>query len=298
MAVREQNPDEKYLALVSAVLTFGTLTHNRTGIDTYNKNHQILEFNLDNQFPILTSKFVGFKTALKELFWIWQEQSNNVEILRNKYGVTIWDEWELPDHTIGKAYGYQLSKLYKYKNIDLDKVIELYRQNKIKSFVDNGNTVSMTQVDKLIYDLSFNQESRRMVVSLWNVEDLHEMSLEPCAFQTLWSVTEKRLDCMLIIRSNDLGLGCPYNMCQYAALVHMLAHVSNLQPGFLTIAINNAHVYVNHIDALKQQLSNEIHHSPRLIIDPNVKSFYEFNVDNIRLEGYKHSGKIEMEVAI
>ena len=298
MAVREQNPDEKYLALVSAVLNFGNLTHNRTGIDTYSKNHQILKFDLEDKFPILTSKFVGFKTALKELFWIWQEQSNNVEILRNKYGVTIWDEWELPDHTIGKAYGYQLSKLYKYKNVDLDKVIELYRQNKIKSFVDNGDTVSMTQVDKLIYDLSFNQESRRMVVSLWNVEDLHEMSLEPCAFQTLWSVTERRLDCMLIIRSNDLGLGCPYNMCQYAALVHMLAHVSNLQPGFLTIVINNAHVYVNHIDALKQQLNNEIHYSPRLIIDPNVKSFYEFNTENIRLEGYKHSGKIEMEVAI
>ena len=298
MAVREQNPDEKYLALVHSVLTFGTLTHNRTGIDTYSKNHQILKFNLEDKFPILTSKFVGFKTALKELFWIWQEQSNDVEVLRNKYGVTIWDEWELPDHTIGKAYGYQLSKLYKYKNIDLNKVVELYRQNKIKNFIDNGDTVSMTQVDKLIYDLSFNQESRRMIVSLWNVEDLHEMSLEPCAFQTLWSVIEGRLDCMLIIRSNDLGLGCPYNMCQYAALVHMLAHVSNLRPGFFTIIINNAHVYVNHIDALKQQLSNEIHHSPRLIIDPDVKSFYDFNIDNIRLEGYEHSGKIEMEVAI
>ena len=259
--------DRQYLQIVEDVLAKGYFDQNRTGVPTYKLPHQIMQFDLEKEFPILTTKFVAFKTAVKELLWIWQLQSNDVRVLQ-EMGCHIWDEWMLEDGTIGKAYGYQIKK---------------YRQ-----------------VDKLIETLKTNPQDRRMIVNLWNIEDLPEMALQPCAFLTLWDVTDGRLNCMLVQRSGDIGLGVPFNMTQYAVLVHLIAQVTDLRPGLFTHVINNAHIYENHVEALKLQLSRreEALPAPKLIINPEIKDFYKFTLDDIKLDDYKHLGKIEMEVAV
>lgn len=259
--------DNQYLAMVERILTAGAHGNNRTGMPAYKLPHQIMQFDLAEEFPILTTKFVAFKTAVKELLWIWQMQSNDVRRLQ-EMNCHIWDEWMLEDGTIGKAYGYQLKKY--------------------------------NQVDTLLRTLHEDPVSRRMIVSLWNVEDLPEMSLYPCAFLTMWDVADGRLNCMLVQRSGDMGLGVPFNLTQYAVLVHLIARDVDLQPGLFTHVINNAHIYDNHVDALRTQLARreKALPAPRLVLNPEITSFYDFTPDDIRLEGYEHLGKLAMEVSV
>ena len=237
--------DEKYLNIVENILEHGYFDQNRTGIRTYKLPHQMMQFDLEKEFPILTTKFVAFKTAVKELLWIWQLQSNDVRELQ-KMNCHVWDEWMREDGTIGKAYGYQIRK---YK-----------------------------QLDTLLEQLRTDPQNRRMIVSLWNIEDLPDMALQPCAYQTLWDVSDGRLNCMLVQRSGDMGL----------------------RPGLFTHVINNAHIYENHVEALKTQLARrrEALPAPQLVIDEGITDFYEFRPENIRLEGYTHKGKLPMEVAV
>ncbi len=259
--------DTQYIKIIADILDRGYYGQNRTGVPTYKLPHQIMQFDLEEEFPILTTKFVAFKTAVKELLWIWQLQSNDVRVLQDM-GCHVWDEWMLEDGTIGKAYGYQLAK---YK-----------------------------QVDTLLEQLKADNQNRRMLVTLWNIEDLPEMALQPCAFQTLWDVTDGRLNCMLIQRSGDMGLGVPFNTAQYAVLVHMIAQVSGLRPGLFTHVINNAHVYENHIEVLRTQierLPNALP-APVLKLNPDINDFYQFKPEDILLEGYQHLGKLAMEVAV
>lgn len=236
--------DTQYLNIVENILDHGYFDNNRTGVRTYKLPHQIMQFDLEQEFPILTTKFVAFKTAVKEILWIWQLQSNDVRELQ-KMNCHVWDEWMRPDGTIGKAYGYQIRK---YK-----------------------------QVDKLLDMLKTDPQNRRMIVSLWNIEDLPDMALQPCAYQTLWDVTDGRLNCMLIQRSGDMGLGVPFNMTQYAVLIHLIAQSVGLRPGLFTHVINNAHVYENHVQAMKTQLSrrNQAFPAPKLVLDPDVHDFYD-----------------------
>ncbi len=259
--------DTQYLQIIENILDHGYYANNRTGIATYKLPHQVMQFNLAEEFPILTTKFVAFKTAIKELLWIWQLQSNDVRQLQ-AMNVKVWDEWMREDGTIGKAYGYQIAK---YKQLD--------------------NLLDMLQKDP---------QSRRMIVTLWNIEDLPDMALQPCAYETLWDVTDGRLNCMLIQRSGDMGLGVPFNTAQYAALVHMIAQVSGLQAGQFTHVINNAHIYENHVEALRTQLERreEALSAPILRINPDVTDFYDFKAEDIILEGYEHLGKLSMTVAV
>lgn len=259
--------DQQYLHIVKQILEHGYYGQNRTGVPTYKLPHQIMQFDLEEEFPILTTKFVAFKTAVKELLWIWQLQSNDVRVLQDM-GCHVWDEWMQEDGTIGKAYGYQLAK---YK-----------------------------QVDTLLNQLQEDNQNRRMLVTLWNIEDLPEMALQPCAFQTLWDVTDGRLNCMLIQRSGDMGLGVPFNTTQYAVLVHLIAQVSGLRPGLFTHVINNAHVYENHIEVLKTQVNrlDQALPAPKLVLNQAIRNFYEFKPEDIQLEGYVHLGKLAMEVAV
>ena len=259
--------DEKYLNIVENILEHGYFDQNRTGIRTYKLPHQMMQFDLEKEFPILTTKFVAFKTAVKELLWIWQLQSNDVRELQ-KMNCHVWDEWMREDGTIGRAYGYQVRK---YK-----------------------------QLDTLLEQLRTDPQNRRMIVSLWNIEDLPDMALQPCAYQTLWDVSDGRLNCMLVQRSGDMGLGIPFNMTQYAVLVHLIARSVGLRPGLFTHVINNAHIYENHVEALKTQLARrrEALPAPQLVIDEGITDFYEFRPENIRLEGYTHKGKLPMEVAV
>ena len=259
--------DTQYLQIIENILDHGYYANNRTGIATYKLPHQVMQFNLAEEFPILTTKFVAFKTAIKELLWIWQLQSNDVRQLQ-AMNVKVWDEWMREDGTIGKAYGYQIAK---YKQLD--------------------NLLDMLQKDP---------QSRRMIVTLWNIEDLPDMALQPCAYETLWDVTDGRLNCMLVQRSGDMGLGVPFNTAQYAALVHMIAQVSGLQAGQFTHVINNAHIYENHVEALRTQLERreEALPAPILRINPDVTNFYDFKAEDITLEGYEHLGKLSMTVAV
>ena len=259
--------DTQYLNIIENILDHGYYANNRTGIVTYKLPHQVMQFDLEKEFPILTTKFVAFKTAIKELLWIWQLQSNDVRQLQ-AMNVKVWDEWMREDGTIGKAYGYQIAK---YKQLD--------------------NLLDMLQKDP---------QSRRMIVTLWNIEDLPDMALQPCAYETLWDVTDGRLNCMLVQRSGDMGLGVPFNTAQYAALVHMIAQVSGLKPGQLTHVINNAHIYENHVEALRTQLKRrgEALPAPVLQLNPKITNFYDFQPEDITLEGYEHLGKLSMTVAV
>lgn len=259
--------DTQYLDMVERILKQGYYSNNRTGIPTYKLPHQIFQFDLEKEFPILTTKFVAFKTAVKEILWIWQFQSNDVRELQ-KMNCHVWDEWMRPDGTIGKAYGYQIRK---YK-----------------------------QVDHLLDMLRHDPQNRRMIVTLWNIEDLPDMALQPCAFQTLWDVSDGRLNCMLVQRSGDMGLGVPFNMTQYAVLIHLIAQTVGLKPGLFTHVINNAHIYENHVEAMKTQLSRrgQAFPAPRLCINPDIHDFYQFTIDDIALDGYQHLGKLPMEVAV
>ncbi len=259
--------DTQYLGIIENILEHGTYGQNRTGVATYKLPHQIMQFDLQEEFPILTTKFVAFKTAVKELLWIWQMQSNDVRKLQ-EMNVRVWDEWMREDGTIGKAYGYQIAK---YK-----------------------------QLDNLIKTIKEDPDSRRMIVTLWNIEDLDDMALQPCAYETLWDVADGHLNCMLIQRSGDMGLGVPFNTAQYAALQCMIAQVTGLKPGKFTHVINNAHVYENHVEALREQLArrDQALPAPKIIVNPEIKDFYDFTPEDITLDGYEHLGKLSMTVAV
>ncbi len=261
------NYDEQYLKIVENILDHGYYAQNRTGIPTYKLPHQIMQFDLEKEFPILTTKKVAFKTAVKEILWIYQQQSNDVKKLQEE-NVHIWDEWMKEDGTIGTAYGWVIREFH--------------------------------QVDTLLETLKKDPQSRRMMVNLWQIPYLKTGSLDPCCFLSIWDVTDGRLNCMLVQRSGDMGLGVPFNTTQYAVLVHLIAQSTGYRPGLLTHVINNAHVYENQVEPLKVQLSrkDEAYDAPTLWINPEVKDFYDFTIDDIKLKGYRSHGKIEMEVAV
>jgi len=259
--------DNIYLDMVEKILKEGYYDNNRTGMPTYKLPHQIMQFDLEKEFPILTTKYVGFKTAVKELLWIFQKQSNSVEELQ-KENVHIWDEWEMEDHTIGTSYGWI-----------------------VKEF---------KQIDKLINQLKTNDQDRRMMINLWQIPYLDTGALYPCVFNSCWDVTDGKLNCLLTIRSNDLPLGNPFNVTQYAVLIQMLAQVTNHKPGLLTVCISNAHIYENQIEGMKLQLSrrNEAYPAPELWVNPEIKDFYKFTIEDIKLIDYKYHEKISMEVSV
>lgn len=257
--------DDKYLEIIKDIIENGYFDDNRTGVKTYKLPHKIMQFNLQKEFPILTSKKVAFKTAAKELLWIFKDQSNTVKELQ-KENVHIWDEWEMEDGTIGTSYGYIVKKY--------------------------------NQIDNLIHDLKNNPQNRRMMINLWQIPFLDTGALYPCCFLTMWDVSDGYLNCMLVQRSGDMGLGVPFNTSQYALLVHLLAQVTNLKPGLFTHVINNAHIYENHVEPLKKQLNNKTFPAPKLWINENIKDFYDFTIEDIKLIDYQSDDQIKMEVSV
>lgn len=259
--------DKKYLDIADNILKDGYYDNNRTGMPTYKLPHQIMQFDLEKEFPILTTKFVAFKTAIKELLWIFKDQSNDVKKLQEQ-NVHIWDEWIMDDGTIGTSYGWVVDKF--------------------------------DQIDKLIYSLKNNPQDRRMMINLWQIPYLDSGALYPCCWSTMWDVTDGRLNCMLIQRSGDWPLGVPFNTSQYAALVHLIAHVTGLRVGLFTHVINNAHIYENQVDGVKTQLErrNLEYDAPKIWINPEIKDFYDFTPDDIKLIDYKHQEAIKMPVSV
>lgn len=248
---------------------------------TFSLPHQVLTFDLSEEFPILTTKFVAFKTAVLEILWIYQAASNDVRWLRER-GVKIWNEWEIDEngdymgkhfgkefaHTIGTAYGWIVNKYH--------------------------------LTESLIETLKTDPANRRMIMSLWQNEWLPTAALPSCVWNTQWNVTGKKLNVMVTVRSNDVPLGMPFNVTQYAVLCHLLARATGLEPGQMTYVINNAHIYENQIEGIKEQMTRTPLPAPKLWINPEIKDFYKFDnskeLKDIKLENYQHQGKIIMPV--
>ena len=228
-------------------------------------------YNLQEEFPILTLRRTAFKSCVDELLWIWQKKSNNIHDLNSH----IWDSWADENGSIGKAYGYQLGVKHQYKEGEFD------------------------QVDRVLYDLKHNPASRRIMTNIYNFQDLHEMNLYPCAYSMTFNVTGDTLNGILNQRSNDMLTANNWNVTQYAILLIMMAQVSGLKAGELVHLIADAHIYDRHIPIVKEVLAKPQHKAPKLIVDENVKNFYDFTVDDFKLEGYEYT-KLEdkIEVAI
>lgn len=236
-----------------------------TPAHTIKKFGVVNRYDLSEEFPIMTLRYTNLKAAIDELLWIWQKKSNNIRDLNSH----IWDSWADENGSIGKAYGYQMRIKHKYPEGEFD------------------------QVDRVLYDLKHNPYSRRIITNMYVHSDLHEMNLYPCAYSVTFNVTGKKLNAILHQRSNDLLVANNWNVCQYAILVHMFAQVSGLEAGELVHVIADAHIYDRHIPMVKELLDREPYPAPKLIINPDVKDFYDFTVDDFVLENYQHWPQIK-----
>ena len=216
-------------------------------------------YDLQEELPILTIRRTAFKSCLDELLWIWQKKSNNVHDLHSH----IWDSWADETGSIGKAYGYQLAKKSIYPEGEFD------------------------QVDRVLFDLKNNPHSRRIMTNIYNFEDLHEMHLYPCAYSMTFNVSGDKLNGILNQRSNDMLTANNWNVLQYSLLLMMFAQVSGLKPGILLHVISDAHIYDRHIDIVKEVIAKPEHPAPKLIINPNIKNFYDFKVEDFELVDYE-----------
>lgn len=228
-------------------------------------------YDLQKEFPILTIRKTFFKSAVDEILWIWQKKSNNVHDLKSH----IWDSWADENGSIGKAYGYQLGIKHIYKEGEFD------------------------QVDRVLYDLKHNPQSRRILTNIYNFQDLHEMNLYPCAYSMTFNVSGGKLNGILNQRSNDMIVANNWNVVQYSILLIMMAQVSGLVPGELVHVIADAHIYDRHFIALKEMLLNPQYDAPVLKVNPDVKNFYDFKVEDFELVDYKSTPlSHKLEVAI
>ncbi len=242
-----------------------------TPAHTIKKFGVVNRYDLSKEFPILTLRKTYFRKAIDEVLWIWQKKSNNINDLNSK----IWDSWADEDGSIGKAYGYQMSVKHKYAEGDFD------------------------QVDRVLYDLKNNKYSRRIMTNIYVHQDLSEMNLYPCAYSMTFNVTGNKLNGILNQRSNDVLAANNWNVVQYAILLHMFAISSGLEVGELVHVIADAHIYDRHIDKVKELISREGYEAPQLKINPDVKDFYDFTVDDFELVDYKHGEQIKnIEIAI
>ncbi len=228
-------------------------------------------YDLTKEFPMITVRKTAFKSCVDELLWIWQKKSNNVHDLNSH----IWDSWADESGSIGKAYGYQLGIKHKYKEGEFD------------------------QVDRVLFDLKNNPTSRRILTNIYNFQDLNEMHLYPCAYSMTFNVSGDTLNGILNQRSNDMVVANNWNVVQYSVLLIMMAQVSGLKAGELVHVIADAHIYDRHIPVLEKMLENPQYPAPKLIVNPDVKDFYDFTVDDFVLEGYESTPlKDRLEVAV
>ena len=228
-------------------------------------------YDLSKEFPIITLRRTAFKSAIDEILWIWQKKSNNVKDLNSH----IWDSWADESGSIGKAYGYQLGVKHTYPEGEFD------------------------QVDRVLYDLKHNPSSRRIMTNIYNFQDLHEMHLYPCAYSVTFNVTGNKLNAILNQRSQDTLTANNWNVVQYAVLVHMFAQVSGLEVGELVHVISDAHIYDRHVDIIKELIARPQFPAPKFSLNPEIKNFYDFTIDDIKIEDYQKNPQIlDIPVAV
>ena len=242
-----------------------------TAAYTIKKFGVVNRYDLSKEFPALTLRRTALKSAMDEILWIWQKKSNNIKDLHSH----IWDSWADEDGSIGKAYGYQMQVKHQYKEGMMD------------------------QVDRVLYDLKENPYSRRIMTNLYVHEDLHEMNLYPCAYSMTFNVTKEEgseqltLNGILNQRSQDVLTANNWNVCQYAVLLHMFAQVCGMKAGELVHVIADAHIYDRHIPLIEELISREPLPAPKFWLNPEVKDFYDFTPDDVRLEDYETHPQIK-----
>lgn len=242
-----------------------------TPAHTVKKFCVVNRYDLREEFPIITLRRTAFKSAIDEILWIWQKKSNNIKDLNSH----IWDSWADENGSIGKAYGYQLGVKHKYKEGEFD------------------------QVDRVLFDLKNNPSSRRIMTNIYTFADLNEMNLYPCAYSMTFNVSGNVLNGILNQRSNDVAVANNWNVVQYAILLMMLAQVSGLVAGELVHVIADAHIYDRHIPVIKKMMENPQYPAPKVKINPDVKDFYKFTVDDFEIIDYQYNKLDEkFEVAI
>lgn len=228
-------------------------------------------YDLSQEFPLLTLRYTNWKAAIDEILWIWQKKSNNIHDLNSH----IWDAWADENGSIGKAYGYQLGVKHQYKEGTFD------------------------QVDRVLYDLKHNPYSRRIMTNIYTYQDLHEMNLYPCAYSMTFNVTGNRLNAVLNQRSQDTLAANNWNVVQYSALLMMFAQVSGFEAGELVHVIADMHIYDRHIPLIKDMLGRNPLPAPRVTLNPEIKDFYDFRVEDFQVENYEHGASLgKIPVAI
>jgi thymidylate synthase len=235
-----------------------------TPAHTIKKFGIVNRYDLQEEFPALTLRPTAIRSAVDELLWIWQKKSNNIKDLNSR----IWDQWADKDGSIGKAYGYQLAVKYKFPHGEMD------------------------QVDNVLWQLSNTPYSRRILTNIYKFDDIMEMGLEPCAYSMTFNVTGNRLNAILNQRSQDILAANNWNVVQYAVLVHMFAQVSNLVPGELLHVIADAHIYDRHVPIIKELIERPTFPAPRFRLNPEIKNFYDFSVEDLIIEDYQKNPQI------
>jgi thymidylate synthase len=267
------NPtDETYLALLTHVLERGVEKSDRTGTGTRSVFGYQMRFNLADGFPLLTTKKLHLKSIIHELLWFLKGETNTQYLKDN--GVTIWDEWADAEGNLGPVYGFQ------WRNWPTP---------------DGGH---IDQIAQILQQIRTQPDSRRIIVSAWNVADLPKMALAPCHAFFQFYVAGGKLSCQLYQRSADIFLGVPFNIASYALLTMMIAQVTGLKPGDFVHTLGDAHLYSNHLEQAREQLSRAPRAMPTMRIDPNVTDLFAFRFEHFALDGYDPHPAIKAPIAV
>ncbi len=263
---------KQYLDLLRHILEDGTIKGDRTGTGTLSTFGYQMRFNLDDGFPLVTTKKLHLKSIIHELLWFLKGDTNVHYLQEN--GVRIWNEWADENGDLGHIYGYQWRSWPDYKGGSID------------------------QIREAIETIKHNPDSRRIIVSAWNVADLPNMNLPPCHAFFQFYVADGRLSLQLYQRSADCFLGVPFNIASYALLLMMVAQVTGLRAGDFVHTLGDAHLYLNHLDQARLQLTREPRHLPRMMINPDVKDIFDFKYSDFTLEDYDPHPHIKAEVSV
>ena len=263
---------KQYLDLLQRIVNEGTRKEDRTGTGTLSVFGHQMRFNLQEGFPLLTTKKLHLKSIIHELLWFLKGDTNVKYLQEN--GVRIWNEWADENGELGPVYGHQWRSWPNY----------------------NGGHID--QIQSIVNALKTNPDSRRMIVSAWNVAEVDQMALPPCHCLFQFYVAEGKLSLQLYQRSADTFLGVPFNIASYALLTMMMAQVCGLQPGDFIHTTGDTHLYLNHLDQAKEQLERTPRALPKMVVNPNVTSIFDFKYDDFTLEGYDPLPHIKAEVSI
>ena len=263
---------KQYLDLLNTIMTTGVDRGDRTGTGTRSIFGHQMRFDLSQGFPLLTTKKLHLKSIIYELLWFLAGDTNARYL--QEHGVRIWNEWADPDGSLGHIYGFQWRSWPDYRGGSID------------------------QITQAVNDIVNNPESRRIIVSAWNVGDLDNMNLPPCHAFFQFYVADGRLSLQLYQRSADCFLGVPFNTASYALLTMMMAQVTGLKPGDFIHTLGDTHIYHNHFDQVKLQLTREPRPLPRMVINPDVKSIFDFRYEDFELRDYDPWPHIKATVAV